>query len=308
MKSKIPSFLLEQPSSAPFVLRQGNIKISFIERGIHHLAHVIRSAYIQWDSASIDGFFQKLDARVKVLFLLLYIIIISLKKEIMPEVILGGFVFILTLISRLNIFSFYKRVLLLTFFFGFLIALPSAFNIITQGEIVFPVIQFSKGYHFWIYQIPQEIGITSEGINVVGMLTMRVLNSLSLAFLVLYTTPFPDIIKALKVMKVPDAILMVITLSYKYIFIFAKTVEDMHLAKKSRLLTQVSNADIRNWAAGRIGFVFKKTRLRCEEIFKAMLSKGFSVDIRFYNSRKFNSYDRITGAILFIIGVLFMFY
>ena len=89
-------------------------------------------------------------------------------------------------------------------------------------------------------------------------------------------------------------------------FPHAKTVEDMHLAKKGRLVTQVTGADARNWAAGRIGFVFKKTRLRCEEIFKAMLSKGFSEDIKFYPPGKLNSYDRITGGILLLIGVIFL--
>jgi len=308
MESKIPSFLLAQPSSASLVKGKGKINISFIEKGIHHLADVIRSGYIQWDTASMGGFFQKIDARIKVLFLLLYVIIVSLKKEIMPELILGGFVFILALISRLNIFSFYKRVLFLTFFFGFLIALPSAFNVITQGEILFPVINFSKEYLFWIYRIPQQIGITREGLNVVAMLTLRVLNSLSLAFLVLHTTPFPDIIKALKVMRVPDSFLMIITLSYKYIFIFAKTVEDMHLAKKGRLASRVSAAAARNWAAGRIGFIFRKTRLRCEEIFKAMLSKGFSQDIKFYEARKLNSLDLFSGGILLLTGVFFIWY
>ena len=308
MESKIPSFLLAQPSSASLVKGKGKINISFIEKGIHHLADVIRSGYIQWDTASMGGFFQKIDARIKVLFLLLYVIIVSLKKEIMPELILGGFVFILALISRLNIFSFYKRVLFLTFFFGFLIALPSAFNVITQGEILFPLINFSKEYLFWIYRIPQQIGITREGLNVVAMLTLRVLNSLSLAFLVLHTTPFPDIIKALKVMRVPDSFLMIITLSYKYIFIFAKTVEDMHLAKKGRLASRVSAAAARNWAAGRIGFIFRKTRLRCEEIFKAMLSKGFSQDIKFYEARKLNSLDLFSGGILLLTGVFFIWY
>ena len=308
MKSKIPSFLLEQPSSAPFVQGKGNINISFIEMGIRRLTHVIRSGYLQWDTASMYGLFQKIDARIKVLFLLIYIIIISLKKELMSEVILGAFIFILALISRLNIFILYKRVLFLVFFFGFLIALPSAFNVITKGEVVFPVIHFSKEYNIWIYQIPQEIGITREGLNVVAMLTLRVFNSLSLTFLVLYTTPLPDIIKALKIMKVPDSFLIVITLSYKYIFIFAKTVEDMHLAKKGRMVMQVSGADARKWAAGRIGNVFKKTRLRCEDIFKAMLSKGFAEDIKFYEAGKLGVQDFIAGCVLLVIGGLFLWF
>jgi cobalt ECF transporter T component CbiQ len=306
MESKIPSFLLDKPSPARFSQEKGRLNSSFLEKGIHHLANVIKSGYIQWETASMTGFFQSVDARIKVVFLLIYVIIVSLKKEVMPELFLGGFVFILVLISRLNVFSFYKKLILLGFFFGFLIALPSAFNIITRGEIIIPVFHFSKDYHFWVYNIPREIGVTREGLNVVTMLTLRVINSLSFSFLVLYTTPFHDIIKALKILKVPDSFLMVITLSYKYIFIFGKTVEDLHLAKKSRLARQVNSADARSWVAGRMGFVFKKTRLRCEEIFKAMLGRGFSEDIKLYESRNLGARDLVTGGILLIVGGLFL--
>jgi len=306
MKSKIPAFLLEQPSNAAFKPASGKLKRSFIEKGIHHIADVIKSAYIQWETASIDSAFHRIDARVKVLFLLFYVIIVSLKREVMPEIFIAGFIFILTLISRLNLFRFYKRVLFLGFFFGFLIALPSALNLITRGEIVFPLVQLTQEYNFWVYHIPREIGITREGITGVSLLTLRVVNSLSISFLVLSTTSFPDIIKALKVLRVPDSFLMIITLCYKYIFIFAKTVEDMHLAKKSRMAVQADNAEARRWIAGRLGFVFKKTRLRCEEIFKAMLGRGFSEDIKFYESGKLNSYDLGAGGLLLLVGILFL--
>jgi cobalt ECF transporter T component CbiQ len=285
---------------------KGKIKMSFIEKGMNQFAGVIKSGYIQWDTASMDGYFQSIDARIKILFLIFYVVIVSLKKEIIPEIYLGSFVFALVLLSRLNIFSFYKKVFLLGFFFGFLIAAPSALNLIVKGEVIFPVLHLSKDYNFWVYHIPAEIGITREGLNVVAMLTMRVVNSLTISFLVLYTTSFPDIIKALKVMKVPDSFLMIITLSYKYIFIFAKTVEDMYRAKKSKLVRQVDNRDARKWAAGRMGFIFNKTRLRCEEIFKAMLSRGFSEEVKLYESRKLDSHDIVTGGILLIIGVFFL--
>jgi cobalt ECF transporter T component CbiQ len=306
MKNKIPSFLLEQTSSAPYTHVKGDVSMSFLEKGIHHLSNVIKTSYIQWETASIDGLFQKIDGRIKVIFLFFYVLIVSILQDIQSEIYLWGFVLVLALLSRLNVIVFYKRVVLLGFFFGFLIAFPSAFNIVTEGEILFPFIQLSRKYHFWIYQIPAEIGITREGINVATMLTIRVINSLSIAFLVLSTTPFPDIIKALKILRVPDSFLMIITLSYKYIFIFAKTIEDMHLAKKSRLAREVNNGDARRWITGRIAFLFIKTRLRCEEIFKAMLSKGFTDEVKLYESRKLNSRDLTTGAVLGLIGVLFL--
>lgn len=280
--------------------------MSFIDSGISHLGRVIKTGYIQWELASKDGFFHRIDARIKMLFLIFFIIIVSLKKEIVPEIIIALFVFGLTAISRLNLFNFYKKVIPLGFIFGFLIALPSAFNIITKGEVILPVIHLSRSYDIWIYHVPETIGITREGISGVVMLTMRVLNSVALSFLILYTTPFPEIIRALKVFKVPDTILMIITLTYKYIFIFAKIVEDMHLAKKSRIAGVVSNAEVRKWIAGRIAFIFKKTQQRCEDVFNAMLSRGFSDTIKLHGFRKINKMDLATGFFLFFAGVIFL--
>jgi cobalt/nickel transport system permease protein len=306
MKSKVPSFLLERPSSDSFIQGRGSLKISFIEKGIHHLTEVIKTGYVQWETSSRDNFFQKIDARVKVLFLLFYVIIVSVKKNIPSEVLIGTFVFVLTLLSRLDIFNLYKRVLFFAFLFGFLIALPSALNVITKGEIIVPLLHLSRPYRFWIYQIPKEIGLTREGVYGVLMLTSRVMNSLALSFFVLHTTPFTEIIKALKVLKVPDTFLMIVILSYKYVFIFAKTIEEMYLAKKSRLAVKVSNAEARRWIAGRLAFMFKKSRLRCEEIFKAMLGRGFSNNIKFYGVKKLQARDWIAGAVLFLVGVLFL--
>ena len=306
MKNKVPSFLLEKPASDFFIPGRGDLKISFIEKGIHHLAEVIKTGYLQWETSSRDHFFQKIDARVKVLFLLFYVVIVSLKKNISSEVLIGTFVFLLTILSGLEIKNLYKRVLFFTFIFGFLIALPSALNLITKGEIILPLLHLSRPYRFWVYQIPEEIGLSWEGIYALLMLTLRVMNSLTISFLVLQTTPFTEIIKALKIFKVPDSFLMIIILAYKYVFIFAKTIEDMHLAMKSRLVVKVGNTEARRWIAGRLAFLFKKTRLRCEEIFKAMLGRGFSNDIKFYGVGKLQTRDWLTGAALFLLGVLFL--
>jgi len=306
MGNSIPSFLLERPSGNSPRLGKEGLKISLIEKGIHRLGDVIKTAYIQWETASKDHFFQRIDARVKVLFLLFFVVIVSLKKEILPEVTIGAFILVLSLLARLNILDLYKRVLFCGFIFGFLIALPSAFNVITRGEILVPVLHLPRAYHFWIYEIPKEIGVTKAGLYGVMMLTLRVTNSVALSLLVLYTTPFTEIIKALKALRVPDSFLMIITLSYQYIFIFAKTVEEMHLAKKGRSMGSLTNAEARKWATGRIAFLFRKSSLKCEEVFKAMVSRGFSDTIRIAGVRKLSARDWVTGASFLIIGVIFI--
>jgi energy-coupling factor transporter transmembrane protein EcfT len=122
----------------------------------------------------------------------------------------------------------------------------------------------------------------------------------------LYTTPFHEIIRALKVLKAPDSFLIIITLCYKYILIFSKTVEDMHLAKKNRIVRELSHAEAREWITGRMAFLFRKARLRCEDVFKAMVGRGFSDSIKFYGFRKMRSTDWYTAIFLFLAGFLFL--
>jgi len=306
MASRIPSFLLDRSRPGVFEQGRGKVKIPFVEGGISHLADVIKKEYVQWELSSGNGFLQKIDARIKVLFLLFFVMIVSLQRSLLPELYISFFVFILVLLSRLRIVMFYKRVFFLGFSFGFLVAFPAAFNVITKGEIIWPMIKISTPLNFFIYHIPADIGITREGIYVVARLTMRVINSLSLSFLVLYTTPFPEIIRALKVLKVPETFLIVITLCYKYIFIFSKTVEDMYLAKKSRMVREASNTEAREWIAGRIVFIFRKSRLRCEEVFNAMIGRGFSDTVKLYSIRKMHPSDWCVGILFLLIGVIFL--
>ena len=306
MKNDIPLFLLNTPSSLPPKRGGGKINMTYIDKGIEGFAGILKEGYTQWESASKTGFFYELDTRIKVVFWLFLIIVVSLKKDILPELGIFFTVFTLVVLSGINLINFYKRIFLLGFIFGFLISFPSSLNVITHGKVVFPIITLQKAYDFWAYHIPEVIGFTREGFSVVALLTLRVLNSLSISFLILYTTPFPEIIKALKVLKVPDAFLIIISLTYKYIFIFARIVADMHLAKKSRLAEAVKMAEAGNWIAGRIAFIFKKTQLECDDVFKAMIGRGFSGEIKLYQYQKITGRDWVVGFFLFTAGSLFL--
>lgn len=306
MRDQIPPFLLHRPSSDSFRLEGKSLSTPFLEKGMDRLAEMIKTAYSQWEFASREGFFQKIDARIKVLFLVFFVVIVSLKKNIGSEGLIGILVFSLMLISRLNVFHLYKRIFLFGLIFGSLVALPSILNLFREGEVLFTLFRLSTPYEIWIYSIPQEIGITKEGLYGMVMLTLRVINSLSITFLLLYTTPFPEIIKALKVFRVPDAFLIIITLTYKYLFLFAKAVEDMHLAKKSRLLRELRHRETRRWVAGRVAFIFRKTRLRAEEVYKAMLCRGFSDTITIRQTAKLRQRDWVAGISLFLIGCLLL--
>ena len=240
------------------------------------------------------------------MFLLFFVVVVSLKRSLFPEVLIGLFVFIVVVASRLDLMAFYKRVLFFGFIFGFLIALPASLNLITNGELIIPLVNLGRPHRFWIYSIPATIGITREGIAGVAMLTSRVINSIALSFLVIDTTPFAEIIRAMKSLKVPDPFLIVVTLSYKYILLFARTVEDIHLAMKGRLIG-VNHAQARQWTASRIGFVFRKTQTRCEEVYRAMLGRGFTGDMALCRHNGLRRIDLYYGALFLLLGLLLLF-
>lgn len=300
MGGKLPPFLLKEtavpPPLSPGQRRQRTVRASFVEKGLRRAAGVISAAYAQWELASRKGLLQRLDARVKLLFLLSFVVIVSLKREPMPELLIAGFVSVLAAATGLNLITFYRRVLFFTFVFGFLVGAPAALNAVVPGEVIFPLFTLPRSYDLWVYHIPQTVGLTRQGLMSVAMLTLRVANSLALSLLVLGTTPFPELIKALKVLRLPDLVLLILSLSYKYLFLFARTVEDMHLAKKGRLAGPEEDRQGREWAAGRMAFLFRKTRLRSEEAAKAMAARGFSDRVKLYGPGKLGPLDWAAGA------------
>jgi len=306
VKNKIPGFLLCTPVQAHDAEERVTSRSSYIEKGIGHLSEMITTGYLNVGQESGKGFFQKLDPRVKVIFLIFFVVIVSLKRHIFPEAVIALFVFLMVASSRINLVQFYKKIVGLTFVFGFLVVFPSAFNIVTPGELILPVIHLSQPYKFVIYHIPEEIGLTRQGIDGVTMLCLRMMNSLAISLLVVHTTPFHKIIKALQGFRVPQALLLVITLSYKYIFIFAKTIEGMYFARKSRLVGMARDDEARIWAAGRIAHIFRKAMSRYEEVFKAMVARGFAEEVRLSDIGELTAADMISGGFFLLAGIFLL--
>jgi cobalt ECF transporter T component CbiQ len=305
VQEPIPEFLTRKaipPAALPGSSRR---RASLVNKGLEHVAAILRTGFIQWETAARPGFLQGLDARIKVLFLLLFIVLVSLKKTVPSEGAIGLFLLGLALVSRIDLWGFYRRVFVLTFFFGLLLSLPSACNILTPGEIVVPLVRLETIRTLGGATLPAEIGLTAEGLRKVALLSLRVMNSLTVSFLVLATTPFMEFMKALKILRVPDVFLLTIALTYKYIFIFASIVYDMHLARKSRLTGVEKGGETRRWTAGRIAFMYHKSRQRCEEVFKAMTARGLADALKLRGLPPLSRRDWLAAAGVLLAAILF---
>jgi cobalt/nickel transport system permease protein len=307
MENKIPSYLLEPVDDGPVTTGTKKARLTFLDKTVMNSARAAKSIYIQSENATGISLIHNIHPFIKLLSLIYIVVIISLENNLFSQFICSMFILMLFIIARLNIASVFRKIFFLAFIFGFLVILPASLNVITPGKIVFHLFSLNKPVHFWIYNIPQNIGITENGIQVVALVFLRVLNSVSFAMLIVFTTSFPAFVKSFRILGVPDTFQMIITLAYKYIFILSRTIEDTYLALKSRLSGNIKNSNIRNLISGRIFFIFKRSVIIYENTYFAMISRGYKGNVILHSQKKLTLFDFGALLIILIVGICFLF-
>jgi cobalt/nickel transport system permease protein len=302
MKSNIPTYLQQANHFQPGKIK--GAKLTFLDKTVLNTAKAVKSIYLQAENADTVNFIQKVSPQVKLVSLIFIVVVISIANNLFAQSIISAFVFTLFLAARLRILEVYRKIFLVAFLFGFLVVLPASLNVITSGEIVFNIFSFNKPLHFWIYNIPEDIGITDKGIQVVALLFLRVLNSVSFAMLIIFTTPFQSFIKSFKLIGVPDTFLMIISLAYKYIFILSRTIEEAYFALKSRLSGNIRSSGIRNLVGGRIFYIYKRSHIIYEGTYYAMVSRGYQGKLKLTVQNHFTYRDVISLAVIAAFGII----
>lgn len=307
MENKIPSYLLVSELPQEHLQESKKIKFSFLDKTLQNSANAIKSIYVQAENAAKENFIHKIDPHIKFVSLLFIVIVISLVHNTGTQLLITAFIFILYILADLRIFKVYKKILSLSFIFGFLVVLPASLNIITPGKIIFNLITFDNPTSFWIYHIPQNIGFTETGLQVVLIVFTRVLNSISFALLIVFTTSFPCFIKSFKIIGIPDTFLMIIMLAYKYILILSKTIEETYFALKSRIIRNIKSKNIRKLVSGRILYIFRRSRTSYENTYYAMVSRGYTGKIFLHTKTQIALKDIFALLIVVAFGVCILF-
>jgi cobalt/nickel transport system permease protein len=308
MENKIPLYLIEIGDNQVNPSKIKRVNLSFLDKTIINSSKAVKSIYLQAENATRDNFIHEINPKVKFISLIYMAIVISVVSNLVTQVFITAFIFSLYVIARLKIFGVYKKIFFLAFIFGFLVVLPASLNVITPGKIIFNIISFNKPSHFLIYNIPQNLGFTINGLQVVSIVFLRVFNSVSFALLVVYTTPFPSFIKSFKMIGVPDTFLMIISLAYKYIFILSRTIEETYFAFKSRLSGNIKSSSLRKLIGGRIFFIFKRSMIIYQDTYHAMVSRGYRGKVVLHSQNHFTFKDVVVLMIIVISGIVFILF
>lgn len=146
---------------------------------------------------------------------------------------------------------------------------------------------------------------SSENINILWNLSVKsLLIFLCLGFLVL-STRFFHLIKGFELLKTPSLVTSLLTFAYRYISLFSDEAERMIRAKKSRTFKKQKLIKEIKILVPMVSHLFLRTFERTENIYAAMLSRGFDRKIEtltLFNTNK-NDWIFFSIFLLFLISV-----
>src|ERR1043165_2392827 len=209
--------------------RHSHTRGNILEHTLRGFTATLERALFAEEISLRPGLFQALDPRVKVISILAFLIAVSISHSLW---IIGGIyllALILALASSIPADFFIKRVWLALPFFTGMIVLPALF--ITPGPA--------------LLQLPFGWVITQTGFTTALFLLLRVSTSVSLTLLLILTTPWNTVLSALTVLRVPDVFILILGMTYRYIYLLIHTANDMFLSRKSRVVGRLSTTEKR---------------------------------------------------------------
>lgn len=263
-----PAWLLErEPGLCPCGCIGKRNKVNLVDKTITGASGLIRHALFTDDIAAEPGLLQRLDPPVKVITMLGFVVIAAMIRNIAVLVGLYGAAVMLAAASRISVPYFVKRVWLFVPVFTGIVVVPATFSFITPGRIVVPL-----GHWFG-----HRVGLTSQGLRAAGLIVIRVATSISFAVLVALTTTWTRLLAALRAMLLPRMFILVLGMAYRYVFHLLGTVTDMYEARKARTVQVASSVRAgRVFVSATAGTVFGKAHAMSEEVYQAMVSRGYT--------------------------------
>jgi cobalt/nickel transport system permease protein len=274
--------------------RQG--KKGFVAKTIDGILGFLQEALVAESFTRRNGLLQSLDPRAKLISMLAVIFATSLMVDLRVLI----FVYVLTLLfsylSKIGVWFFIKRVWLFIPIFAGIIAIPMIFNIFLPGDPLIQLMHLGKDVHLGPFSLPESIYITRQGVNAAVIFTMRVATCVSAVVLLFLTTPQQVLFKSLRSVGVPKLYVLTMEMTYRYIFLLMDLVREMYIAKKARTIKARGIFEEQKWVGGRIGYTLIRSLDTSEKVHMAMISRGFSGDVKIMQEFRMHNRDYLAVA------------
>lgn len=266
-------------------------RANFLEHTLASLADAFDQSVYAEQQAERQGLLQQLDPRVKVVGLLLLLLAAVMARNFAVILTIFALAVVLALLSHISIRRLTTRIWLGVLAFTGLIALPAIF--VTPGS---PVIQLP--IVGWT--------ITDQGVRAALYLLTRVETATTLSVLLVLTTPWMHVLKALRILRVPVIFVVILGMTYRYIFVLLQSAAEMFEARRSRMVGQLSGPDRRRLASASVGVLLGKSIQLSSEVYLAMLARGYRGEVYLLDDFQMQPYDWVAlAAFVLVAGAVF---
>ena len=263
------------------------MRTTFIERTLGSLVSASEYSAAADRLAVAGGLLQKVDARVKLagLFGLVIVVVASHKLRVV-----GG-VFVLSLAlawwSQLSLRRLASWVWMPVLFFTGAIAFPALF--LTPGQTAVTILGFP---------------MTDQGIRSTTFLISRAETAATLSALLVLTTPWPWVLKALRTFKCPVVAVAILGMTYRYIFVMLRIASEMFESRRSRAVGILPPSERRRLMASTVGVLVSKSIQLSTDVHLSMRSRGFRGETYLLHEFRANVADRywFAGFALLVVG------
>jgi cobalt/nickel transport system permease protein len=210
------------------------------------------------------GLLQRLDPKAKIIGLLGLTASAAWTQHLPVFAVLIAVASALALASKIPLRVLAFRVWIPALLFTGFIALPALF--VVPGDVAarVPVLHWA---------------ITVQGIRAASFLLARMETAATFSALLVLTTPWMHVLKGLRVLRVPVVLVVILSMTYRYIVLLLETAYDMFEARQSRMVGRMDGGERRRMAAATAGVLLSKTLFLSEEVYFAMRSRGYQGDV-----------------------------
>jgi cobalt/nickel transport system permease protein len=227
-----------------------------------------------------DSPLHRLDPRIRLVSAVIYSCAAALCREF--PALLAALILSMALVAmaRLRISEVLKRLLVVN---GLVVFIWAVIPFTFPGEALFRIGPF---------------GAAREGVELAAQITLKS-NAIVLAFMALVTTmPFSTVGHALHRLRVPDKIVHLLLMTYRYIFVLEQEYQRLIRAARIRGFQPGTNLHTYRTYAYLVGMLFVKAIDRAERVRWAMLCRGFKR--KFYSLHEFKAGR---GSVIFLIFI-----
>jgi len=245
-----------------------------------------------------DSVIHRLDARVKIILTILLIV----SNALLPDGAWIAFALTWTLVLAASLLASVQLTFLLT---RSLVALPFAIAAVT---VIFSI----PGPALTTLELGDwQLVITEPGLIRFASIMIRSWVSVQMAILLTATTPFPDLIHAMRHLRVPDILVATISFMYRYLFVLSDEALRLLRAREARSATldaRRKHHTTLRWrvkvAGNMAGQLFLRSYERSERVYNAMLARGYRGTLLTLNPHEMKSKDWVMGSIVLLTLVI----